>query len=100
MCSILTPHIRKQPQTSLGITLKTSLKVSNGQSLDGAMYNKPTVLRILGAWGPPTSVCPKFNGGGGGGGGLAPCAPLAYASDSGVARICQWGGGGQSEGEN
>ena len=25
---------------------------------------------------------------------MDPCATLNYASDSGVARICQWGGGG------
>ena len=37
-CSILFPDIRKQPQTSFKITLKSRVRVTNEWSLEGARY--------------------------------------------------------------
>ena len=50
-CSIITPDVRKQPQTSMEslLTFLGRLRIPNEQSLEGAMVHKPMV---------------KFSGGG------------------------------------
>ena len=40
-CSILTPDIRKQPQTVLRINLKVKSRFINSWLLEGAMYINP-----------------------------------------------------------